>query len=455
MERKRIYAFLFLSVVICFLYLTGCAPEQTLVDTPHPTAQATNPTPTTISESAVDEPVELVVWGAYELTMSDLPGQYARYVKEQFEREHPGVIVRLEYHGWDEALRQNLFNALLTGTPPDIVVGENYFQYFAELGALYPLDEVLAGQEDNLIPATYRAASYAGRIYGVSAFTGVFGFERNCALIEASGLDCDAPPETWGELREHVRRVSDAGMGEFYGYTLQGPGGTALGSVFRIACYLAQMDVLLCQGEECSYPYFNNPDAVPALELIRELNHYTPPGLTFEAHEGLVYQAMYEGLSAYQIAGSWHPGWAEREGCDDCRYSPIPVSEDGHAASLIVGNTIYAVLNQSSHPELAAEWVAFLARDDVQDQVFPLLGRLPSTRTALTKLRPDVDAATQTFIDELLHNEALQILPQFRKEPQQLWSIYNEMLIDVLTTELPIQQLMDEAQAQADAVMSQ
>lgn len=443
-----------MTAMVCLLFMFGCAPVQSPGDQPlQASPQSTSSSTETTDES--DGPIELVVWGSIELTQSGESAEYGQYVKEQFEREHPGVEVRLEYQGWDEALRLNLFNALLAGTPPDIVVGENYFQYFAELGALYPLDDLLAGQLDNLLPATYRAASYDGHIYGVSAFTGVFGFERNCAVIEAAGLDCDTPPETWADLREQARRVTEAGMGEYYGYTLQGPGGTALGSVFRIACYLAQMDVLLCQGEDCSYPYFNDPNSIPALELIRDLNKYTPPGLTLEAHEGMVYMAMYEGLSAYQIAGSWHPGWAEAEGCSSCQYSPIPVAEEGHPASLVVGNTIYAVLNQSKHPELAAEWVAFLARDDVQRMVYPALGRLPATRSALTELRPDVDPATQTFIDELLLNESLQILPQFRKDPQRLWSIYNQLLADVLTTERPIQQLIDEAQAQADMVMSQ
>ena len=87
--------------------------------------------------------------------------------------------------------------------------------------------------------------------------------------------------------------------------------------------------------------------------------------------------------------------------------------------------------------------------------MYPALGRLPSTRSALQKLHPTVDAATQAYIDELLNNENLGILPQWRKDPQQMWTIYNEMLTRVLTTEDPIQQILDEAQAAAEAVASQ
>jgi ABC-type glycerol-3-phosphate transport system substrate-binding protein len=96
-----------------------------------------------------------------------------------------------------------------------------------------------------------------------------------------------------------------------------------------------------------------------------------------------------------------------------------------------------------------------MTRDDVQDLVYPTIGRLPSTRSALEKLRPDVDAATQAFIDQLLNNPELGVLPQWRKDPQKLWQIYNDMLTQVLSTEDPIETIMDQAQQEADAVMAE
>ena len=79
---------------------------------------------------------------------------------------------------------------------------------------------------------------------------------------------------------------------------------------------------------------------------------------------------------------------------------------------------------------------------------------LPSTRTALEKLRPTVDDATGAFIDQLLNNPELGILPQWRKDPQKLWQIYNDMLTEVLTTDEPVIDIMDRAQAAAEEVMN-
>jgi ABC-type glycerol-3-phosphate transport system substrate-binding protein len=87
--------------------------------------------------------------------------------------------------------------------------------------------------------------------------------------------------------------------------------------------------------------------------------------------------------------------------------------------------------------------------------IYPSLGRLPSTRSALTKLRPNVPEADQAFIDVLLNSQELQVLPQWQKNPQLLWTAYNDMLTKLLTTDTPVQQLMDEAQAQAEAALAQ
>lgn len=449
MQNRTVQQTLLILCLLLFFVLTAC---QSSPETPPPTSSTAIPSPMPTSE----EPVELVIWSEFfthdAITMDpEGAGRYGTYLIEKFEEEHPGVTVRLEYHGWDETLRQNLFNALLAGTPPDIVVGENFFQQYAELGALVPLDDVVADIQDDLIPGTYKAAEYDGHIYGVSAFTGIFAFERNCEVIEKAGLDCDNPPETWDELLTEAALITEAGDDEYYGYTLQGPVETSVGGLFRIAAYLAQAGAPLCQ-DECTRPYFNNPDAEPVLEFIREIYQSTPPGLAFNPHEGQVYEQLFKGLSAYQIAGSWHPGWAKDTGCEDCRYSAIPVPEGGQPASMIVGNVIYAVLQQSKHPEIAAEWVKFVAREDVQELVYPSLGRLPSTRTALIALSPDVDPDIQVFIDQLLNNSELEILPQWRQDPEILWGIYNEMLTKVLTTDRPIPEIMNEAQLKADEV---
>jgi len=397
------------------------------------------------------ESTEIVIWveGALEGSL-ETEGSFGWTLVHGFEEAHPGITVRMENHGWDQDLRQNLLTAFLAGTAPDIVVGEAYFQQYADLGALVPIDDIVAEVGDNLIPGTYAGAAVGGSVYGLSGFTGVFGFERNCAVVTQAGLDCDTPPQTWDELLEQARQITEAGAGNYYGYTLQGPAGFSIGAVFRAYVYLIQAGASLCQND-CTEPYFNDPKAVPVYEFIREIHGYTPPGLAFDPNEGNVYMQLFQGKSAYQMAGSWHVNWAIDSGCEDCRYSAVPIPADGQPASVVVGNVIFAILSQSDNIEGAKEWIRYLQTDEVQNLVYPSIGRLPSTRSALTALSedPELDDANKSFINILLTSENLAVLPQWRSNPQLVWTAWNDMFTRILTTEDPIPQILDEGQEAA------
>ncbi|MBZ0316287.1 MAG: extracellular solute-binding protein [Anaerolineae bacterium] len=392
-----------------------------------------------------DDDNTFIVWGPSGLELDE-------YIIETFQARHPELEIVVIDQGWDEALRLSLENAILMGRPPDVVIGENYFRTFAAEGELLPLDDILAKYADDIVPVTYAGTIYEGSVYALPLFTGVFAFERNCSVIESAGLDCDEPPQYWDELLAEAAAITEAGAGDYFGYTLQGPGGTAVGSAFRIAVFQAQLDALPCADDACTIPKFDNPNAIPVYEFLREIAAYTPPGLMDNTNEGQVYEALFRGISAYQIAGSWHVGWAADAGCDTCRYSPIPIPREGHSASLLVGNVLYGAPSHAPHPELAKEWIELLISPEVQERVFLQLGRLPVRRSVLSSIRETVDPATATFIDELLYNEDLTILPQWANNPRETWAIYNDLLIAVLKTDRPIPEIMAEAQAAIDAL---
>ncbi len=401
-----------------------------------------------------DDTFEIVHWAEGIMdpdnTNADDYKPYVDQVHEVFREKFPNATVTAVNMGWDEALRQNLVTALLGGTAPDVIVGENFFQQYGDLGALMPVDDYIQDIKDNLIPGTYAASVTGGQTYGVNQFTGCFGFERNPNVIEAAGLDPSEPPETWDDLLYEAEVITEAGNGEFYGYTLQGPVGFSVGGIFRVAVYLKQASAEIQQ--EDGYPWFDNPATIPVLEFLRNINEFTPPGLTFNPDEGQVYSQLFLGVSAYQICGSWHVNWAKESGLDNAMYSGVPIPRDGRPASVVVGNVINAVLSGSRYPEASAEWITSFTDDRVQDLVNPIYGRMPSTRSALTRLQPTATEADQAFINELLTAD-LGILPQWRKDPQRLWTIYNDMLTGVLSTNSPIDGLVGQAQQQADDVM--
>ncbi len=398
-------------------------------------------------------PFELVHWAEGYLYSTDAKVKpYQDAVMASFKDKYPTVTPKFVNMGWDEVLRQNLVTALLGGTAPDVIVGENFFQQYADLGAMVAVDDEITDIKDNLIPGTYAASVTKGKTYGINQFTGIFGFERNPNVIKEAGLDPTKAPETWDDLLSQCQAITKAGATKYYGYTLQGPVGFSVGGIFRVAVYLKQANAEMCK-DDCVNPFFNNPNAEQVHTFLREINKYTPPGLTFNPDEGQVYSQLFKGISAYQMCGSWHVQWAKDSGLANAMYSDIPIPKGGKKASIVVGNVINGVLTASKHPAEAIGLCKLFTEDAIQNLVNSTLGRLPSTKTSLNALNGKVDDATWSFATNIL-NADLGVLPQWRKDPNKLWQVYNDFLTKVLSTEEPIKSLMDEAQQNAEKAIA-
>ncbi len=405
-------------------------------------------------------PRTLTVWGSgLDLTAmeKDPKGAGAALLahKETFLAKHPGTTVVWEDHGWDEALRQNIVTALLGGTQPDAIVGENFFQQYAALSALLPIDDVLTPEvKDNSIVGTHKAAIYNGKHYGLSWLSGCFGFEGNPNVLEEAGVEPKIPA-TWDDLAAAAEKVTSKGKAS--GYTLQGPLGFSVGGMFRLAVYMQQLGSTLNKPDDPFKPNFDDPKGYPAWEFVRKMLPFMPPGLVFEADEGKVYSQLFAGKSAFQMAGSWHVGWAKSSGLKNAIYGGVPVAPGGKPASYVVGNVIYGAMAASKVPDLALDWVIAGQANAVQDIIFKSTGRLPSTIKATEALLKDssgsVDDATKKFAG-LLKDSDLGILPQWNKEPNKLNSIWNDLFTAVLTTKTEVASLAAEAQKKALEVIT-
>ncbi|GAB4455896.1 MAG: hypothetical protein Kow00120_25340 [Anaerolineae bacterium] len=438
--------------------------------------------------SIAQEEIQLVIWGeGFTVRCANSPDDpevcdnpyYTDLISEMWSEMYPNVTLVWEEHGWDETLRQNLTTAVLGGVGPDVTVGENFIPSFAQIGALAPLDlpeEVRA----NLVPGTVMGATVGDELYGIAAFTGVFGLEVNADVLRAAGIDPDTVDlSTWDKAAEVMAAVTEAGNGEFYGATLLGSTGNPAATLFRAAPYVHQMGADFCNRPVCDTPTLNDPRAVPVYEWFRTIQANTPPGLTFQGDEGYIYSQIYTGLTAMQTDGAWAIGRAQANNCADCRYYPLPYPVDGQRANVVVGNAMYSVLQGSQHREEAQALLELLVSDPVQLASFWALGRMPTTFSALQAVldvangdtssvpafyfeemeRTEADAIAfattySGFIDELLNGD-VYILPQWAREGSELNRLWDEMFTEILTSDAPVEEILDEYQAQAEAILAE
>lgn len=397
---------------------------------------------------------------------------YAQSLVAGWNELHPDITLSFEDHGWDIDLRQNLVNAELAGTGPDVTVGESFMPAFTREGRFLPLN---VSQEtlDNLVPGTVAAVTQDGQVHGVAAFTAVFALEVNADVVRQAGLDPDTLDlSTWSKVADVAAQINAAGNGDYYGFSILGPTQFPVAAMFRAAPYVYQTGADFCDAE-CVNPTFNDARAIPVYEWFRQMMAYTPPGLAFNGDEGFVFSQLFSGLDAMQTAGAWHPAWARSSGCEDCRYLPLPIpDEGGQPANVVVGNAIYAALASSKHPDEAMMFLEYLASDQVQTNVFWSNGRMPATHSSLqqildvaagdTSLVPDYyesdDPVADTapfvgYINELT-SENVRILPPWADKEPELNQLWNDMFAEVLTSDRPIPEILDDYQAQAEAIVA-
>ena len=80
-------------------------------------------------------------------------------------------------------------------------------------------------------------------------------------------------------------------------------------------------------------------------------------------------------------------------------------------------------------------------------------GRSAASAVFVVGMRPSADPATQAYIDTLLNSKSINAMPQWIKNPQKVWQVYNDFLVKLFTTEASVEALMDEAQAGAEEVV--
>jgi multiple sugar transport system substrate-binding protein len=304
-------------------------------------------------------------------------GEVATELVAGFEREHPGVKVRVEQLPWTAA-HEKLLTAFAGDATPDLAqVGNTWLPEMQALGALEPLEPWLACSPE------LQAADYFGGIWA----TNVAGGQRvglpwyvdtrlmfvRQDLLQRAGIR--EIPATWDSWRAALARLKSQGMAT----PLLLPT-----NEFEplLALALQQPDELLRDGGR--FGNFAAPGFRTALGFYLErFARGEAPGLT-NNQVANVWQEFGRGTFAFYISGPWNIGEFKRRlppelaGAWTTAELPGPT---GPGVS-IAGGASLAMFRRSRHKPLAWALIAYLSRPEVQQQFYRLTGNLPPRRSA-------------------------------------------------------------------------
>jgi multiple sugar transport system substrate-binding protein len=319
--------------------------------------------------------------GAREVTIRfwamGAEGEQVAKLVPQFEREHPGIRVRVQQIPWTAA-HEKLLTAHVGKSTPDVAqLGNTWIPEFEALGALRALEAPIAAssvvREAGYFPGIWATNVVDDTVYGIPWYvdTRVL-FYRKDLLARAGWHEM---PTTWTDWRRAMQDVKR---------TL-GPDRWA---IFLPTNEWAQPAILGMQAgspllkDGGRWGAFSDPEFMRAFEFYLGLYRDGLAPVFGNTDIANVFQEFERGLFAFYITGPWNIGEFGRrlppELQDDWATAPLP-GPSGIASGLsTAGGSSLVLFNESEHPAEAWKLIEFLSRPEIQVRFYQETGDLPA-----------------------------------------------------------------------------
>lgn len=296
-----------------------------------------------------------------------------------FERENPGVRVKVEQLPWTAA-HEKLLTAFAGDATPDLAqVGNTWLPEMQALGALEPLESWLAATPsvvaDDYFPGIWATNAPGGQRVGLPWYVDTrLMFVRQDLLARAGIAEM---PRDWAAWRAALARLRQHGVDK----PLLLPTNE---SAPLVALAMQQPGELLRDGGR--YGNFSGPGFRQALSFYLErFQRGEAPGVS-EVQIGNLWQEFGRGSFAFYISGPWDIGEFKRRLPPELANAWITAElpgPDGPGASTAGGASL-TVFRRSRHKPEAWALIRYLSRPDVQLEFYRLTGDLPARRSAWT-----------------------------------------------------------------------
>jgi len=294
-----------------------------------------------------------------------------------FEREHPGVRVKVEQLPWTAA-HEKLLTAFAGDATPDLAqVGNTWLPEMQALGALEPLEPWLA-RTPALATADYFDGIWAtnapgGQRVGLPWYVDTrLMFVRQDLLAKAGVKDLPRDWEAWRAALANLRRH---GMDK----PILLPTNE---SAPLLALALQQSGEVLRDGGR--YGNFSSPGFRTALGFYLERFQRGEAPIASEVQIGNLWQEFGRGSFAFYLSGPWDIGEFKRRLPPELADAWITAELPGPTGlgTSTAGGASLAVFKRSRHKPEAWALINYLSRPDVQLEFYRLTGDLPARRSA-------------------------------------------------------------------------
>lgn len=390
---------------------------------------------------------------------------------EQFEDANPDIDVETQEYTWTAGT----FTAQLAGgTLPDVFsIPFTDGRGLIERGQIADISAYTAElpYRDAFNPNIAAAGEDAdGNLWAIPIAAYGQGLHYNRTLFEAAGLDPDAPPTTWDEVRAAAKAISDAtGEAGYATMTNGNTGGWILTTV---------VDALGGRTEDAGTATIDTPQMREALAQLQAMRWDDDSmGDTLQYDWAGINQDFAAGRIGMYVSGGGNYGnLFTQNGLnpDDYGLTVLPLA-DAPDAGVLGGGTLAAVSPNAepAEQEAAVAWIDFYYMEKLTDQAAAVADAEVKAETGQPVGAPELpvfDQATydeqQSWIAEYVNVPVEQMAPYTSQvfaqplvnEPvtatQEVYAVLDTVVQSVLTDEgADIDALLATAQADAQAAM--
>jgi len=385
--------------------------------------------------AAAQEDVTITIWSL------DDENQPALNLAREFSEMDNGITVDYRQIQFDDVVSESM-RAFATGQAPDIIAVDNpEHALFAARGAFLDITDMVANSQaidpDNYFPGPLNSVSWDSKIFGVPKATNTIALYYNKDLFAAAGID--APPQTWAELVEDARTLTDP-ANNVYGLAFSAKASEE--GTFQFLPW-AQM----AGG---GYDNINAAGAVEALEtwkVILDEKLASPDTLTRGQWDST--GTFNSGNAAMVISGPWELNRMLDEAKFDWGVALLPVPEEGAPRSSAMGDFNWAIFSSSKHPDEAFQALEYFASQD--DRLFPEFGQLPA-RSDIAIPETGIalkDAALKVFQEQLQYAQARGPHPEWPKISKAI----QDAIQSALTGQMSAKDALDQAASTISGVL--
>jgi len=387
--------------------------------------------------SAKAEDVKLTLWSL------DKDIQPAPNLVKEFNDQHNGITIEYRLIQFDDVVTEAM-RAYATGQAPDIIAVDNpEHALFSSRGAFLDLTDMIKNSKvikpENYFPGPLKSVEWDGKYFGVPKATNTIALYYNKDMFKAKGLDPNKPPQTWDELVEDARKLTDPAK-NVYGLAFSAKANEE--GTFQFLPW-AQMG-------GGSYEHINSDGAVKALEVwktIMDEKLASPDTLTRGQWDST--GTFNSGNAAMAISGPWELDRMTKEAKFDWGVTLLPVPKEGAERSAAMGDFNWAVFSTSKHPAEAFKALEYFASQD--DKMFKNFGQLParSDISIPETGQPLKDAALKVFLEQLKYAKPRGPHPQWPKISKAI----QDAIQAALTGQMSPKDALDQAADKIKAVL--